>query len=96
MTKRNGIAILAVALAFIMLFSALYIAIEADHDCHGEDCAICAQICACIDLLKHIGLSFLIFAAVAILRLSVSPTANENSRIYDCASLVSLRVKLSD
>ena len=36
--------LLAAVLAVVMLFSAVYIAVEADHDCSGEDCAICHQI----------------------------------------------------
>ena len=43
MTKRCHFltGLLAAVLAFVMLSSAVYIAVEADHDCSGEDCAIC-------------------------------------------------------
>ena len=45
MTKkfRFMVRLLAVVLAVVMLSSAIYLAVEADHDCSGEDCAICHQ-----------------------------------------------------
>ena len=49
--------LLAAVLAVVMLFSAVYIAVEADHDCSGEDCAICRQISICENLLKTLGLA---------------------------------------
>ena len=36
----------------IVLFSSFYIAAEADHDCIGEDCLICACIQQCEDTLR--------------------------------------------
>ena len=49
MTKRKRIISLVVAAAvlFVMLYSALYIAAEANHDCVGENCPICYQINVC-------------------------------------------------
>ena len=32
--------LLAAVLAVVMLSSAIYLAVEADHDCSGDDCAI--------------------------------------------------------
>ena len=47
--KRNRIAalLLAVTILVIMLYSAFFVAAEADHDCVGEGCPICYQIDAC-------------------------------------------------
>ncbi len=49
--------LLAAVLAAVMLSSAVYIAVEANHDCSGEDCAICHQMQVCENLLKIIGLA---------------------------------------
>ena len=49
--------LLAAVLAVVMLSSAIYIAVEANHDCSGEDCAICHQIGVCENLLKSLGLA---------------------------------------
>ena len=61
MTKkfRFMVRLLAVVLAVVMLSSAVYIAVEADHDCSGDDCAICRQISICENLLKSLGLPVL-------------------------------------
>ena len=57
MTKkfRFMVRLLAVVLAVVMLSSAVYLAVEADHDCSGDDCAICRQISICENLLKSLG-----------------------------------------
>lgn len=39
----------------LVLFSAFYIAAEADHDCCGEDCPICACIRQCENTLRGNG-----------------------------------------
>ena len=49
--------LLAAVLAVVMLSSAIYLAVEADHDCSGDDCAICHQIGVCENLLKSLGLA---------------------------------------
>ncbi len=50
--KKITAGILAVMLLFLMLFSAFYLAAEADHDCTGEDCPICACIRQCGNTLR--------------------------------------------
>ena len=59
MTKKSRLitGLLAAVLAAVMLSSAVYIAVEANHNCSGEDCAICHQLQACENLLKSIGLA---------------------------------------
>ena len=49
--------LLAAVLAVVMLSSAIYLAVEADHDCSGDDCAICRQISICENLLESLGLA---------------------------------------
>lgn len=46
--------LLAAVLAVVMLSSAIYLAVEANHDCSGDDCAICRQISICENLLKYL------------------------------------------
>ena len=42
MTKKTRMftGLVAAAMVLVLLFSALYIAVEADHSCTGEDCAV--------------------------------------------------------
>lgn len=46
---------LAVLTLSVLLFCALYIASEADHDCTGENCPICTCIQQCENTLQKIG-----------------------------------------
>ena len=56
-TKRKRAAAGVVALVMIaaVLFAALFIAVEADHDCVGEGCAVCACIQACVQSFRSFG-----------------------------------------
>jgi len=54
-SKRFVSGILAILLLSVMLFSTFYIAHEADHDCTGEGCPICACIQQCQNTLHQIG-----------------------------------------
>ena len=97
MTKkfRFMVRLLAVVLAVVMLSSAIYIAVEANHDCSGDDCAICRQISICENLLKSLGL------AGACAAITVAFTYTMCRAILPCAetigtlTLVALKVNLS-
>ena len=98
MTKKSRLitGLLAAVLAAVMLSSAIYIAVEANHTCSGEDCAICHQLQVCENLLKSIGLvdAAAVFAATVRYALCrVIPSCAELVRTF---TLVSLKVKLSD
>ena len=64
--KRLAAGIIAFLMLFIMLFSASFIAIEADHDCTGEECPICACIAQCENTLHQIGDGVAVQAAVIV------------------------------
>ena len=72
--KRNRIAalLLAVTVLVITLYSALFVAAEADHDCVGEGCPICYQVEACQNTLKGLSLAVCVTAvAVAFIYVQV-------------------------
>lgn len=52
--RLTALLVLAAILVF-MLFSSRYIVREADHDCSGAACPICASIEQCEDTLRKIG-----------------------------------------
>lgn len=54
-TKKTFAIVLAVLLVFVMLLSHLFVIMEADHDCAGEECHICAVIAICQNTLKALG-----------------------------------------
>ena len=98
MTKKFRLitGLLAAVLAAVMLSSAVYIAVEANHTCSGEDCAICHQLQVCENLLKSIalaGAAAVFAAAVRYALCRIIPSCVELVRTF---TLVSLKVKLSD
>ena len=98
MTKKFRFltGLLAVVLAVVMLSSAVYIAVEADHDCSGEDCAICRQISTCEDLLKSLGLAGTAAAITAALPYTLCKAVLPCTEMIGTLTLVSLKVKLSN
>ena len=72
---RTAAGAMALLLLVLVLFSALYPAAEADHDCCGEHCPVCACIRQCGDLLRGFGLgkaSLTFSAAAAVLVFSAA------------------------
>ena len=88
--------LLAATLAVVMLSSAIYIAVEADHACSGEDCAVCRQISACENLLKALGLAGAAAAVTAALTYALCKAILPCAERLGTGTLVSLKVKLSN
>ena len=88
--------LLAAVLAVVMLFSAVYIAVEADHDCFGDDCAICRQISICENLLKSLGLAGAAAAISAVFTYTVCRAILPCAEMNGTLTLVALKVKISN
>ncbi|MBQ7562497.1 MAG: hypothetical protein IJT16_00740 [Lachnospiraceae bacterium] len=54
-TRRIAAGIVGVMMLVVVLFSASYIAAEADHDCAGDDCPVCVCIQLCENILNQVG-----------------------------------------
>ena len=98
MTKRFRFmtGLLAAVLAVVMLSSAVYIAAEADHDCSGEDCAICRQISTCENLLRSLGFAGAAAAVTAAFTYTLCKAVLPCTETNGTLTLVSLKVKLSN
>ena len=88
--------LLAAVLAVVMLSSAIYIAVESNHDCSGEDCAICRQISICENLLKTLGLAGAAAAITAAFTYTVCRAILPCAETIGTLTLVALKVKLSN
>ena len=88
--------LLAAVLAVVMLSSAIYLAVEADHDCSGDDCAICRQISICENLLKSLGLAGAAAAITAAFTYTVCKAILPCAETIGTLTLVALKVKLSN
>ena len=97
MTKKFRLitGLLAAVLAAVMLSSAVYIAVEANHNCSGEDCAICHQLQVCENLLKSIGLAgaAAVFAAAVRDAASFPPAWSLSARLLWFHSRSSFQIK---
>ncbi len=51
-TEKLTAGIVSIILLAVLLFSVFYPAVEAHHDCTGEDCHVCACIRLCEQLLQ--------------------------------------------
>ena len=98
MTKKFRFltGLLAVVLAVVMLSSAVYITVEADHDCSGEDCAICHQISICENLLRSLGFAGVAAAIAAAFTYTLCKAVLPCTETNGTLTLVSLKVKLSN
>jgi len=56
--NRSVAGILAIMMLSVLLFSSIYIAHEAEHDCSGDDCPICACIRQCENVLRGTGKTY--------------------------------------
>ena len=88
--------LLAATLAVVLLSSAVYLALASDHDCAGEDCAVCRQISACENLLKTLGLAGAAAAITASLPYALCRAILPCAETTDTLTLVALKVKLSN
>ena len=93
---RITAGIMGLMMLILVLFSAFYIATEADHDCCGEDCPICAYIHQCENTLRGIGdgtaVRPVIIAPVILFRLAAAFTITAVSR----DTLISRKVRLNN
>jgi hypothetical protein len=53
-SRRLSTGIMAFMILFVVLFSAFFLSIEANHHCSGNDCPICACMQMCENTLHHI------------------------------------------
>ncbi len=65
--KRLTAALLAMVMLFFVLFSVFFIAHEADHECSGEGCPVCALIQMCEDNIRQLGSGTAVSAAESVL-----------------------------
>lgn len=95
MHKRRLLAgVLALLVLLALLVSALYLIAEADHDCTGEDCHVCAQLRLCENLLRRFAAVAVTAAALAVVCLA--PAAACSACAVRRMTPVSGRVRLNN
>ena len=98
MNKKIRIFALLIALTvgFVMLFSAVFLVVEAHHDCTGKHCPTCYQMEVCESVLKTLTnvVPMVVAITVLIQYFLLSTSAFNISKQEE--SLVTLKVKLSN
>ncbi len=87
--RRFFAGIMAFMILVFVLLSTTFIAAEADHDCEGEDCPVCATIQICARTLDQVGSLITVLATVLLpalivfLSITISvPMLTRHSLIY--------------
>lgn len=96
-THRILAFFLVLLLGLSLLLGTAFVLAELHHHCTGEDCKICAAVAHTVSFLKAEMASLSLPIVFALLLLSAAfMSAKPNQAMPACASLVSLKVKLSD
>ncbi len=93
--KRKITALILAAVILLAVAASLFIIIhEADHDCSGEDCPVCALIEACTDTIRSVSL--LIAVAIIVSSAVLFAFSGIYLQKYFCIpqTPVSLKIKL--
>ena len=59
---EKSACLIAVWMLFVVLLSFFFIAVEANHECTGEDCPVCVCIEQCESALQKIGSGLIVLA----------------------------------
>ena len=97
MKKRRIVAaVMCFALLLVMVSSAAYIVIEANHNCVGDGCPICHEIQICQQILNTVGTALVSVAASLCATFLLTTPVRTLFRAAEAITLISLKVKLSD
>lgn len=96
--KRNRILTLLVTILILaaLLSSALFIAVEADHDCTGMHCSVCAHILVCQTILEQLSFCVGALGIMAVCRYLLLQKMQHAQTIFSHATLITCKVKLSN
>ena len=95
--KKRIVALAAMAAVLLVLTCAvLYETVEADHDCTGADCSVCHPIAVCQGALRDLSLAAVAVAWAAAAADALCGAVPPGGRPIGTATLVTLKVKLTD
>ena len=95
-TGKVFLAMISLLIVFVLLFSALFILAEADHDCSGEDCAVCRIIMIAEESLKKLSVIFCVIALAFSSLLTATAPRRAIAPCFSRFTPVLLKVKLSN
>ena len=88
--------IISVMMLLFVLLSSFYIAAEANHDCAGHDCPVCACVQQCEDSLHRVFDGLTAQAAAFIPVVCCVLPALFTAPTFACETLVSKKIRLNN
>ncbi len=88
--------VLAFMLVFSLLFSTVYIAVESDHDCSGEDCPICFSLVQCEEISRLFKFTVILLIPLIYLCVSSIEHINKPDNNFSAITPVSLKIQLNN
>ena len=93
---RSFAAITAIAMLLVILLAGIFIALEADHECEGEDCPICECLEQCQATLHQLGSVTVTSKAVLFPVLLLIVSGIHFARVIRRETPVSIKVQLNN
>lgn len=96
--KRNRILTLLITVLILaaLLFSALFIAVEADHDCTGAHCSVCEHILVCQTILEQLAFCAGMLGIMTVIIRHLLCKVWYCRTIFSHVTLITCKVKLSN
>jgi hypothetical protein len=83
-------------LLILTLMSAYYVAAESIHECHEEDCPVCATLEVCEALLNRIGSALPIICASSIAFITIALNVKTGLPVVTGLSLVEEKIRMNN
>ena len=89
-------AVTATALLLVIVLAGIFIVMEADHDCEGEDCPVCQCLENCQTTIRQLG-SVTVAASISLFSFFILITAYFHiTEVFCNDTPVSAKVRLND
>ncbi|MCR5422021.1 MAG: hypothetical protein K6E74_00075 [Bacilli bacterium] len=93
-TQKRIAFVLFVLFVATILFSRVFIILEANHDCKGEDCPICEAIANVYEETKELPLMIIFAPCIISIVYAIVKVLSVDYEIHFFSSPISLKVKL--
>ena len=87
---------LALMLLFSILFSVFFAAVEAGHDCLGDDCPVCASLMECCEIVQSLKNSLPLLAVCVLMCIPLNTCVEKTSLLLPFITPVSLKIQLNN